>query len=287
MNKIIFKFIRLSGLPYLSRQIIQRNRVTILLFHNINEEEAEMTFGCLSKRYNFIALSDFIEAVKNNHMGQLPKRGLIITFDDGYIGNYQLLPIIKKYSVPATIFLCSSIIDTNRHFWWTFTDKTPVLMKLTRISNEERLNMLSQSGFSQDMEFDSPQALQKSHIDEMKSHVDLQSHTKYHPTLLRCNDDEARKEIFGSKETLEKDYGLNIYAIAYPNGDYSERDILFAKEAGYTCGITVDFGFNNRATDPFRLKRLSVDDTDDINELIVKASGVWTFFKTLNKRKQT
>jgi hypothetical protein len=48
----------------------------------------------------------------------------------------------------------------------------------------------------------------------------------------------------------------------------------------------VDYGFNTVNTDPFKLKRISVNDTDDLNELIVKASGVWAFIKTQNGRKQ-
>ena len=68
---------------------------------------------------------------------------------------------------------------------------------------------------------------------------------------------------------------------SYPHGDYSDRDIELCRQAGYDCGITVDFGFNTVTTDRFRLKRLSVNDTDDLNELIVKASGLWQFVKTL------
>ena len=75
-------------------------------------------------------------------------------------------------------------------------------------------------------------------------------------------------------------------AIAYPNGDYSERDIELVKSAGYRCGVTVDYGFNTVKTDLFRLKRLSVNDTGNIDELAVKASGVWAFIKTRNGRKQ-
>ncbi len=59
-----------------------------------------------------------------------------------------------------------------------------------------------------------------------------------------------------------------------------------SKDAGYKCGITVDFGYNTINTDVFRLKRISVNDTEDINELIVKTSGVWAFIKTRNGRKQ-
>ena len=76
-------------------------------------------------------------------------------------------------------------------------------------------------------------------------------------------------------------YGLNINSISYPNGDYSRRDILLSKEAGYRCGITIDFGYNTIKTDIFTLKRFSVNDTEDMNELIVKSSGLWSFFRAM------
>jgi peptidoglycan/xylan/chitin deacetylase (PgdA/CDA1 family) len=150
--------------------------------------------------------------------------------------------VIKKINISVTIFLCAAIINTNRHFWFKF--RKQLNFKLKNISNKKRLDILSEIGFEQDKEFDTPQALQKMHIDEMKHYVNMQSHTLFHPILPRCNNDEARAEISNSKKILEREYKLKINAISYPKGDYSTRDILLAKEAGYKCGITVDFGFN-------------------------------------------
>ena len=286
MNKLLFTLFRISGLPILFRELIQRKKVTILLLHDISKEIAEQTFSYLSKNYNIIDLNDFINAIDNRDNTKIPKKALIITFDDGHIRNYEILPVIKKYNIPVTLFLCSSIINSNRHFWFKYKNQSISRERLKHIPNKEKLNILSKSGFEQDKEFDKPQALQKSHIDEMKHYVNMQSHTLFHPCLPKCDNVEARKEIFNSMEILEREYKLEINAISYPNGDYSERDILLAKEAGYKCGITVDFGFNSIKTDVFRLKRLSVNDTPDLNELIVKASGVWSFFKTRNGHKQ-
>jgi peptidoglycan/xylan/chitin deacetylase (PgdA/CDA1 family) len=240
----------------------------------------------LSRKYKIIDLNDFIEACKKKDNTKIPKKALIITFDDGYIGNHEMLPVIRKYSIPITVFVCTSIVNTNRHYWFKFKHESISISELRRTSNMERLDILSKAGFEQDKEFDKPQALQKAHIDEMKHYVNIQSHTMFHPILPKCNDGEARTEIFNSKRILEREYGLRINGISYPNGDYSERDIMLSKQAGYKCGITVDFGFNTINTDIFRLKRLDVNDTDDINELIVKSSGVWEFLRTRNGRKQ-
>jgi peptidoglycan/xylan/chitin deacetylase (PgdA/CDA1 family) len=259
--------------------------VTILLFHDISEETAIQTFYYLSRNYNIIGLDDFIDAHRKNDESQLPKKALIVTFDDGHIRNYALLSIFKKYNIPVTIFLCASIINTKKHYWFRYENLVLSNSEIKTKSNGWYEDLF-RYGYVKDREFDHPQALQKSHIYEMKPYVNFQSHTLYHPILPKCKSIEAWEEILKSKEILEKNYGLKINAISYPNGDYSDRDILFVKEAGYKCGITVDFGYNTIKTDIFRLRRLSTNDTDNINELIVKASGVWAFFKTFSGKIQ-
>jgi poly-beta-1,6-N-acetyl-D-glucosamine N-deacetylase len=180
-----------------------------------------------------------------------------------------------------------AIINTSRHFWFR-TDISPQLVsQLKKVSNEKRLEILStQYNYQQNREYNNLQALQRNQITDMRNIVNFQSHTLFHPILPMCKDDDARFEIFHSKYILENEYGLKINAIAYPNGDYSERDIQIVKKAGYKCGITVDYGFNSIETDLFKLKRISVNDTKDINELIVKSSGLWAFLKTLLLKKQ-
>jgi peptidoglycan/xylan/chitin deacetylase (PgdA/CDA1 family) len=282
MRNLLFKIIRFSGLPWLFRQLVQRNKVSILLFHDIDPATAEKTFRCLAKRYNIIDLQEFLEVRRLGSAADLPPRALILTFDDGHIGNYALLPIIKKMELPVTIFLCAGVVDTKRHFWFTYEHPAVPKDRLKTLPNRERLEVLEAVGYAKEKEYESPQALNRDQIEEMVPWVGFQAHTLFHPCLPCCSDAEAREEIFESKRILETSFDLTINAFAYPNGDYSERDIALTREAGYACGITVDYGFNTLKTDPMRLKRLSVNDTRDLNELIVKASGVWGFFKRHN-----
>jgi len=220
-----------------------------------------------------------MEVIKEKEEEKIPNKALIITFDDGHKGNYKILPIIKKYDIPITIFVCSGIIGTNRHFW--FKHDTIDSSELKNVPNKKRLEVLKNRGFKQTQEFSSRQTLSEEEIKEMKKEVDFQSHTMFHPCLPKCTYKEAKEEIFESKSKLEDRFGLNISAISYPNGDYSKRDIELCKKAGYDCGITVDYGFNTITTNPYRLKRLSVNDTDNLDELIVKSSGVWVYLKKL------
>lgn len=286
MKKLLFKALRYSGLPALFRQLVQKNKVTILLFHDLSPEVAEKTFTYLKRRYNIICLNRFIEAAEKKEPVRIPPKALVLTFDDGHIRNYEMLPIIKKLKVPVTIFLCASLLDTRRHFWFNHLNGSLPAAMLKRLPNQERLRKLSAIGFEQDMEFEKPQALTKQQLAEMQPYINLQSHTMFHPCLPTCDDYEAREEIFNSKQMLLRDFGLDAHVLSYPNGDYSDREIRLARQAGYRCGITVDYGFNTVHSDLFKLKRLSVNDTADLNELSVKASGFWAFFKTWNGKKQ-
>lgn len=332
MKALLFKILRFSGLPLLLRELVQRRRVTILLFHDISRETAAKTFDCLSKRYHVLDLQTFIrtcqaapaeapepppevrdtakiprpqaERQKEHSTAlslllfplfllllpkfmlrtlppprSLPPKSLIMTFDDGHIGNYDLLPVLKAKKIPVTIFLCAGIIDTRRHFWFKHKPPNHRSSSLRRMPHRERLRFLEKAGFTHETEYATPHVLTKSQIQEMKPWVDFQSHTLFHPCLPRCNSADAQDEILRSREVLRREYGLQANAIAYPHGDYSDRDIELCRQAGYECGMTVDCGFNTVDSDLLRLKRLPVNDTDDMNELIVKASGLWEFVK--------
>ena len=285
IKKILFAVLRYTGLPLLFREVIQRNKVTILLFHDISRSEADLIFSSLIKKYNIISLDQYLTNINAGNKNSLPKKSAIISFDDGHIGNYDILPEVRKYKIPLTIFLCTEIINTKRHFW--FHKQHPMVSKdkLKQLTDDERQQLLMEIGFKQNKENGSPEALSSDQIREMIPFVNFQAHSQYHPILTKCEYDRAKDEIFNSKKDLEESFQIKVNAFSYPNGNYSDREINLCKEAGYDCAITVDFGFNDEKTDPFRLKRLPVDGTDDVNELLVKASGLSELLNILTLQK--
>lgn len=278
MNSVLFRLLRYSGTAWFFREFIQRNKVTILLFHDMGKQDAERNFSWLKSHYNLIGLNDYLDAVAND--GPLPVKALVITFDDGHAGNHELLTLIERMQIPVTIFLCSGIVGTNRHFWFRHSDKViPELQRLKRLPETERLEQLKTMGFDKLRQYSDRQALSKDEILEMAPWVDFQSHTRFHPILPSCDDLTAEDEIINSKIQLENDYGFMIRSLSYPNGNYTDRDIELTRQAGYECGVTVDAGYNDRGTDLFRLKRVSVNDARTLDELVVKASGCFALLK--------
>lgn len=70
----------------------------------------------LVHHYRILSLEEYAEMRENP--GPLPLRCAIVTFDDGWRDNYlYALPTLKKYRVPATIFLTTGFIGRNRTFW--------------------------------------------------------------------------------------------------------------------------------------------------------------------------
>lgn len=278
MSGLVYKALRWSGVAWLWREVVQRRKVTFLLFHDMEAADAERNFDYLKQHYNIIGLNDYLDAVRNGK--RLPNKALVITFDDGHVSNYALLPIIKRMQIPITIFLCSSIVGTHRHFWFRHsTEIKPQVETLKKNLNGQRLETLRQYGFAQEQEYDEIQALSKEQIEEMTPWVNFQSHTCFHPILPQSDYTTAENEIKDSKQQLEETFGLTINALSYPNGDYSERDIYLAQTAGYECGVTVDSGYNGIKSNLFRLKRFSVNDAENTTELMVKASGCYALLK--------
>jgi poly-beta-1,6-N-acetyl-D-glucosamine N-deacetylase len=275
----VFALLRLSGLPFLMRELLQRKTVTIVVYHALPAELADLHFGALRRRYNIISLSEYLAARINGTADRLPAKALIITFDDGHRSNYELRSLLEKHRIPITIFLCSGIVGTHRHYWWFHANGSAEAQTLKALPDERRVEALRGKGHSDTREYETRQSLSRSEIAEMKGLVDFQSHTVFHPILPACSDEKAAREIAESKQALEGEHGLRICALAYPNGDYSDREIRLLRKAGYTCGLTLDSGFNDSETDPFCLRRVPLPDDAGLNEMLVKTSGLWARLK--------
>ena len=282
----VFTLLRFSGLPFLIRELWQRRRVTIVVYHALEAARADLHFDALRKRYNVVSLSRFLAARLGASGEQLPPKALIITFDDGHRSNYELRPAIERHRVPVTIFLCSGIVGTHRHYWWKHTTDSREAQALKMLPDEERVRALLDKGYEARREYETRQALSGDEIAEMKGSVDFQSHTVFHPILPSCKAVKARWEIGESKAALERELGRPVYALAYPNGDYSDREISLLRDEGYTCGLTSDAGFNDRETDVFRLRRMTIPDDAGVSELIVKTSGLWALLKKQGSEAQ-
>ena len=264
-----------TGVPWLLRRWIQRSSVTVLAYHDPSPQSFSRHIAGLRPRYNFIELSRLATALAEGSFKGLPPRALVLTLDDGHRRNVELVDIIRRERVPVTVLVCPELLGGQ--FWFLQTDPEP----LKRIPDQiRRVAIASQADASGPRH-----ALSSAELSLLASVADIQCHTATHPVLPMCDTDVARREIEQSREQLQALLGHDVYALAYPNGDYSDRDIELVRDAGYCVGLTTDPGVNRQSADPLKLRRISVGDEDDLPTLLAKASGLWALIKWSVKRR--
>lgn len=272
---------RMTLVPTLVRELAQRRRVTILLYHRPSADTLRRHVALLRRHYALVSLPDVVAALEGGDLGLLPPKPLVLTFDDGHRSNHALLDVFRELPARPTVFLCSGLLDTAQPYWFDVVGDPEALKALPDDERQEAVATATRGRPAGDR-----MAMTGEEVEALRPHVHFGSHTVSHPILPRCDDEKAWRELTGSRAELRARYGLDVDALAYPNGDYSARELALAREAGYRCCVTVDFGFNGRGADPLRLRRIAIDDDEDgANVVALKACGVWGALRRARRRR--
>ena len=281
--RFLCRIIVVARIHHVVRLFVAGKRTTIVLYHDPERRDFERHIRYLSAMYSIITLREFLSYLNDDDVS-LPSFPLVVTFDDGHKGNYELLEILRTFGIRPTMYVCSGIVATRRKYWFKYQDLKVQFLKT--LSHDVRLqHILGYSGFpiDQQWEEDERQAINESEMAEMSELVDFQSHTRFHPILTTCSEEVARDEVFQSRAELEQKTGRPVVHFAYPNGDYSEREIRLLKEAGYVSARTTDVGWNSKNTDPFRLKITGVSDNAPLWMLKAELTGIPGYFYNIYK----
>lgn len=251
----------LFGIPLLVRWFC-KNKVAILLYHDASPDVFAKHLAYLSRHYRIISLETLVSAIYNNDFSQIASNSVVITIDDGHAGNTALLPIIKQYQIHPTVYVCTQIINTHRHFWFRLPYQSKrEKERLKRLPNAERLACLKETAdFEPEKEYRDRQALNIDEMREMMDCVDFQPHTQFHPILPQCNDRESKQETLGSKADLEELLSKECLHFSYPNGDYTDCEIEIVKSGGFRSARTSDIGWNTCDTSAYQLKAIPISD---------------------------
>jgi peptidoglycan/xylan/chitin deacetylase (PgdA/CDA1 family)/SAM-dependent methyltransferase len=86
----------------------------------LNVSVAEELFSAqmeeLRRSWNPLSLDALVEGLAQ---GNLPRRSVAVTFDDGYAKVLSIaLPILERFQIPATVFVSTGYLDGKTEFWW-------------------------------------------------------------------------------------------------------------------------------------------------------------------------
>lgn len=205
-------------------EAVRKNvKVPILLYHHISEEafsggneislispyDFRMHMTAIKVNFTPISLRQYYNYV-NDTTGKetLPKNPIIVTFDDGYLSNYEIAyPILKELEIPATIFVVTDTVGemagggvvNYSHFTW------------------EQAREMEESGW-----------------------IEIQSHTASHAELAALDHGELVLELRKSKYAIETNLGRPCDMIAFPYGSYNDVVVTASRAAGYRLQARVD-----------------------------------------------
>ena len=225
-------------------------------------------------------------------------RACFLTFDDGWHDFYlHAFPILAAYNIPATVFLPTDYIGTNRWFWtdrlawlWRRRSRSENFGKTKNylINALERLRGLqtAQIGAAIEMLKQYPEIEIESLLEELavrwqvhfhansrvymsweevremgkSSLIAYGSHGASHRILTTLSQDNVEEELSRSKRRLISE-GVAEYGsipFCYPNGGYNSRIAMLVKTAGYSLAVTTRMGWAKSGVDVCELPRVSV-----------------------------
>lgn len=295
-----------SGLGYFVRLIfgkIFKNPPRVLFSHNIISqdddyyeflqglghltlEEFEAKIRFLLKKYKFVSLGECLNIRPEDRSANL----VVLTFDDGYKNIHSnVFPILKKYKIPAIIYLTTETIGSGKMLW---SDK--LIHALTKTENikvaipeifdrsfkistlNEKLNFYKiVSNEMKKFNEEKKEVILKQIIDQLLSAnrenqskdlmlnwdeikemhesglVEFGAHTETHPILTKIPLDKVKREILKSKSTIEEQLKCRVESFAYPNGNYNDHIKTIVRELSFSSAVTT-------ADDPFQVDNFAI-----------------------------
>ncbi len=238
----------------------------VLMYHRFSgvEESGKVSAAAfeqqmreLKENFNVQSLSGISGLIRQNT--PLPPNTIAITVDDGYDDFYRIAyPILKRYGLPATVYITTDFIDGKLWLWPdkityilnnTSADKMTlrladgreiILSLLTAadrsgswsmlidycltLSDTERWSFIDNLGHELAVAINAKPVAEYAPMswtavrDISENGIEIGAHTRSHPVLSRLKGDRLWEEIHGSKKQLEEIIGRSVSSFCYPNG---------------------------------------------------------------------
>lgn len=229
-------------------------KVAVLCYHNIATQAEKENFPeeikwtidvdnfkeqmeyLYKNNYKTLTLDEFYEWKKGNL--KVPFKSVLITFDDGFLSNYQYaFPILKQYNINATVFLIGSYAEIGKDKW---------------------------TGSLHDY-------MSKNIIEKCKeeySNINFASHTYalHEKDIIYSIEKDKIQNDINSLENI-----IKTYYIAYPYGEFTEELIEQLKNKNYRSAFIYgperkDYRKASRKDDDYKIPRLNISSGMNINK---------------------
>ncbi len=207
----------------------------------------------LKHHYQVVPIGEIADSLLSGR--SLNPRTVAITFDDGYVDNYQhAFRILKQHGVPGAFYITTGAVGDKTMLWTvrlravirrterkqissrflgdrtidisTESNRDNVIKWLTglvkRCGKNEADDLLAEIFDECGVDLSADEMRVMANWDELRemhsAGMTIGAHTISHYNLTTLTDKEAEAEIAGSRDHLERELGDRIEHFAYPNG---------------------------------------------------------------------
>jgi len=232
--------------------------VPVLMYHHVSDhkgalvtmtpENFESQVAYLaSSGYKTLSLEEFL-AFKKGEL-ELPKKSVLLTFDDGWIDNYLVAyGVLKKYGVKATIFVVTDWIERASQ------DKR-ASDEIYIPNHREGKKLAYEEPASAVMNWDDLKEMMNGGL------ISIDSHSNAHDNES-LGLDEWRDDLAFSRQLLKSRLGIESKHLCWPRGKYTDELVDLAKSLGFRALYTTKRGVNLADSDASQIKRISTKDKD-------------------------
>lgn len=243
--------------------------------HFVTKTAFENQLAYLKRHVTVLPLHEAVSRLRN---GSLPPRSVSLTFDDGHANNLTVAyPLLRKYGLPATIFLSTSFMETGDYF--------PFLkLKLVKLdgryhASQARLAEYKTESLEQVDLTTAPwwqdvrdrltptqhETLRPMTVAEVtaadKTIIDFGAHSHRHCILKNESAATRRDEIQTSLHKVSEWTSSPSRLFSYPNGqrgDFNDADKEVLRAEGVDTAVSGIRGANSNRADMLELRRYPI-----------------------------
>ncbi|MGB2635566.1 MAG: polysaccharide deacetylase family protein [Candidatus Acidiferrum sp.] len=313
------------GLTAVLRLLPEQPSLVVLNYHRIGDAKASPwdsgvfsadvdqfrdQIAYLKSRHPILNLEQALAFVEGR--AKLNGTSVLITFDDGYLDNYELaFPILRNFQVPATFFLPTSFIGTSRIPWWDTIayllkrcQKTSISLEYPtrRTFNLDRASIASTIVQILDLYKSPATADGERLLSELESvtgeqrpgkstrcfldweearemlagGMSVASHTDTHDVLSKKPLADQAADLIRARDILTERLQATGDVLAYPIGSrdaFNDDTIRALENAGYRAAFSFYGGFNLPGrTQRYDIRRFSVNRDTTLHRLHIQMS---------------
>jgi peptidoglycan/xylan/chitin deacetylase (PgdA/CDA1 family) len=302
-----------SGASFLLPHLPERDSLLVLLYHRIGNSEDDLfdsgvfsatadlldnQLSYLKRHVTLVTLEEALSFIDGAMKEEKSRCRVLITFDDGYLDNYEIaFPILRSHGVQGVFFLATSMVGSCQIPWW---DHIAYLMKTAQRSRfslrypADLAVNIDRRGLTASLEavlklykrpdnFDPGRFIQELaqaakgeeppgtlrrflNWDEAREMTSggmvIGSHAHSHRVLSQLEPERQYEELSRSRAILREQLGFDAEVLAYPVGhksSFSEQTESAARELGFRAAFSHHGGTNLRGkTSAYDVKRIRI-----------------------------